>query len=60
MTEPILNLSRYSGIEFVDGSIQSTASAPSLSALPGQLNENQMPSSLGAGTSLQLVDVGTF
>ena len=60
MSKPILNLSRYSNIVYTDGTTQTTDTMPTLSALSGQINENQMPTSIGSGTTLQLLDVGTF
>lgn len=60
MAKPVLNLSAHSVMMFTDGSTLPTDSVPTLGSLPGQLNETQMPTDIGAGTSLQLVDVGTF
>lgn len=57
---PPLNLSGHSMIMFSDGTSMSTDTAASLGSLTGQLNANQMPTTLAAGTSLTLLDVGTF
>lgn len=57
---PSFYISTYDSVRFKDGTTQSTASAPSLGNLPGQLNEGQMPTVISAGTSLQIFDAGTF
>lgn len=60
MSEPILNLSRYSAIVFQDSTALTTTTAPSLSTMSGSISETQLPTTIGSGTSLQLLDIGTF
>jgi hypothetical protein len=59
-TKPAMNLSRHSALLFTDGTTLTTDTAPSLGSLPGQLNEDQLPTSIGAGSSLTNIDVGTY
>ena len=58
--KPILNLSGHSALLFTDGSTLTTDSTPTLGSLPGQLNENQLPTVIGAGSSLNTIDAGTY
>jgi len=57
---PFLNVSRYIHIAYQDGTTQTTSTAPTLGGLPGQISQTQMPTDIGAGTSLQSLDIGTF
>ena len=60
MTKPHLNLSSFATLQFTDGSTLTTDTTPTLGALPGQLNETQLPTEIGAGSSLTNVDIGTY
>jgi hypothetical protein len=51
-TKPILNLSGHSVLYFADGTTLTTDTTPTLGSLPGQLNEAQLPTVIGAGSSL--------
>jgi len=59
-TQPHLNLQSYLAFRFVDGTTLTTATAPNLGNLPGQLSQTQMPTIIGAGGSLTDIDEGTF
>jgi hypothetical protein len=59
-TKLSLNLSRHSALLFTDGTTLTTDTVPTLGALPGQLNENQMPTTIGSGSSLTAIDAGTY
>ena len=58
--KPHLNVSSFAALQFTDGSTLTTDTSPNLGSLPGQLNENQMPATLGAGSSLTNIDAGTY
>ena len=58
--KPHLNVSSFAALQFTDGSTLTTDSTPTLGSLPGQLNENQLPTVIGAGSSLNTIDAGTY
>ena len=58
--KPAMNLARHSALLFTDGTTLTTDTIPTLGALPGQLNETQLPTEIGAGSSLTNVDIGTY
>jgi hypothetical protein len=58
--KPVLNLTGHSVLLFTDGSTLTTDTTPTLGSLPGQLNETQLPTTIGAGSSLTNVDIGTY
>jgi hypothetical protein len=60
MAKPILNLTGHSVLLFTDGTTLTTDSTPTLGSLPGQLNETQLPTVIGPGSSLTNVDAGTY
>ena len=57
---PPLNVSGHSMFLFSDGTNLGTDTVPTLGGLPGQITQVQMPTNIGAGTSWQGFDIGTF
>ena len=58
--KPHLNISSFASLQFTDGTTLTTDTIPTLGSLPGQLNETQLPTEIGAGSSLTNVDIGTY
>jgi hypothetical protein len=57
---PALNLSRHITLLFTDGTSLTTDTVPALGSLPGQILETQLPTLIGAGSSLEAIDAGTY